>query len=208
MEHRQARQHGQMMSMSWGKFAGMIAVTVTAMFVLMYQLIYSWDHATFSINRLVSSFVMGSVMVLLMLAFMWSMFKGMALKIGVLAGAIILGIVFLTINRDQTLVGDEGFMKSMIPHHSIAINNARKSDIRDPRVARLADEIIESQVREIAEMKWLLEDIDRNGRLGSATLARVPAELTPEMARKIQENVRSASPPGSEDRLPQLQSGR
>jgi uncharacterized protein (DUF305 family) len=39
----------------------------------------------------------------------------------------------------------------MIPHHSIAIN-ARKADIRDPRVRELADQIIASQVREIREM--------------------------------------------------------
>jgi hypothetical protein len=40
-------------------------------------------------------------------------------------------------------------MKSMIPHHSIGTNNARKADIRDPRVRKLADAIISSQVREI-----------------------------------------------------------
>ncbi|MDQ3471710.1 MAG: DUF305 domain-containing protein [Pseudomonadota bacterium] len=195
MKHQQEQQRDQMMSMSWLKFAGMIAASVAAMFVLMYQLVYSWDHATFSLNRLVSSFVMGSVMVLLMLGFMWGMLKGAALKMGLLAGAIVVGIGILAINRDQTLIGDEDFMKSMIPHHSIAINNARKSDIRDPRVQRLANEIIEAQVREIAEMKWLLEEIDRNGRLGNETLPRVPAVLTPEMRAKIDQNIESATPP-------------
>ena len=186
-----------MMSMSWGKFAAMIAAAVVAMFFLMYQLIYSWDHATFSLNRLVSSFVMGSVMVLIMLGFMWSMFKGMTTKVAVLIGAVVVGVAILAINRDQTLIGDEDFMKSMIPHHSIAINNARKSDIRDPRVQRLADEIIESQVREIAEMKLLLEDIDMNGRLGDTTLPRRPAVVTPEMRAKIEENIKSATPPSA-----------
>ena len=193
------------MSMSWGMFAGMMAVTVTVMFFLMYQLIYSWDHATFSVNRLVSSFVMGTVMTLIMLGFMWNMFKGMATKVAVAIGALVLGIILLTVNRDQTLIGDTAFMKSMIPHHSIAINNARKSDIRDPRVARLADEIIESQVREIAEMKRLLADIDRNGRLSDdSTLPRIPAVVTPKMEQKIEENIRSATPPSAQGRQPQL----
>ena len=191
--------------MSWGKFAAMIAASVIAMFFLMYQLIYSWDHATFSMNRLVSSFVMGTVMTLIMLGFMWKMYKGMATKVAVAVAALVLGIILLTINRDQTLIDDEDFMKSMIPHHSIAINNARKSDIRDPRVKRLADEIIESQVREIAEMKWLLDDIDRNGRISSdATLPRTPAVLTPKMEQKIEENIRSATPPSAKGRQPQL----
>src|SRR3546814_3524252 len=96
---------------------------------------------------------MGSVMTMVMLGFMWSMYKGMALKVAVLAGALILGVALLAINRSQTLVGDVLFMKAMIPHHSIAINNARRADISDPRVRDLADEIIASQMREIAEMR-------------------------------------------------------
>lgn len=204
MDRHDQQHHQKMMSMSWGKFAAMIAASVIAMFFLMYQLIYSWDHAMFSMNRLVSSFVMGTVMTLIMLGFMWKMYKGMATKVAVAVAALVLGIILLTINRDQTLIGDEDFMKSMIPHHSIAINNARKSDIRDPRVKALADEIIKSQVREIAEMKWLLGDIERNGRLGDRTLPRVPARLTPDLKQKGEEKIRSATPPSAQGRQPQL----
>ena len=178
-----------MMGMSWGKFAAMIATSVFVMFFLMYQLIYSLDHATFSINRLVASLVMGCVMTIVMLSFMWSMYKGMATKIAVVAGALLLGVALLAINRGQTLVGDVGFMRSMIPHHSIAINNARKADISDPRVRRLADEIIASQVREIAEMNLLIEDIERNGERGASALPARPAEVTPDMMPKIREAV-------------------
>lgn len=186
--------HGKMMTVSWGKFAAMIATSVIAMFFLMYQLVYSLDHATFSLNRLVSSLLMGCVMTFIMLGFMWPMMRGKTAKLAVVVGAFVVGAGILAINRDQTLIGDEGFMKSMIPHHSIAINNARKSDIRDPRVQRLADEIIESQVREIAEMKLLLQEIEINGRLGNQTLPRVPAVLTPEMKSKIEQNIESATP--------------
>jgi hypothetical protein len=98
--------------------------------------------------------------------------------------------VLLGINRTQALVGDSAFMESMIPHHSIAINNARKASISDPRVRKLADEIIESQVREIAEMKLLLEDIDANGRRGEAKLPARPADVTPEMEARIRQAVR------------------
>ena len=178
-------QGKQMPSMSWGRFAVMIAVSTVIMFFLMYQLVYSSEHLMFSLNRLISAFIMGSVMTVIMLGFMWSMYKGMALKVGVLAGALVLGIALLAINRAQTLVGDVLFMKAMIPHHSIAINNARRADISDPRVRALADEIIASQVREIAEMKLLIEDIDRNGERGTAPLPARPAELSPDMLPKI-----------------------
>ena len=55
----------------------------------------------------------------------------------------------------------------MIPHHSIAVNNARKATIKDPRVRKLADKIIKSQVREIAEMELLITDIQQNGARGN-----------------------------------------
>ncbi|MBA2770629.1 MAG: hypothetical protein H0U34_01225 [Sphingomonas sp.] len=84
-------QHDRMMTVSWGKFAVMIATSVSAMFFLMYQLVYSFDHATFSLTRLVSSLVMGGVMTL-MLGFMWPMVRGGAVKLSVLIGAVVLGI--------------------------------------------------------------------------------------------------------------------
>src|SRR3546814_4242028 len=142
-----------MESMGWGRFSAMIAVSTFIMFFLRYQLVDSSEHLMFSLNRLIAAFIMGSVMTMVMLGLMWSMYKGMALKVAVLAGALILGVALLAINRSQTLVGDVLVMKAMIPHHSIAINNARRADISDPRVRDLADEIIASQMREIAEMK-------------------------------------------------------
>lgn len=51
-------------------------------------------------------------------------------------------------------------MKAMIPHHSIAIMTSERAHIRDPRVRQLADEIIEAQVREIAEMERLIAELE------------------------------------------------
>jgi uncharacterized protein (DUF305 family) len=52
-------------------------------------------------------------------------------------------------------------MRAMIPHHSIAIMTSRRANIDDPRVRELADGIIEAQVKEIAEMKALIADLER-----------------------------------------------
>jgi hypothetical protein len=178
------------MGMSWARFAAMIAVSTFVMFFLMYQLIYSLDHAMFSLNRLLASLVMGCVMTIVMLGFMWSMYRGMGAKIAVVAVAALGAVALLSVNRSQALIGDTSFMKAMIPHHSIAINNAEKASIRDPRVRKLANEIIESQVREIAEMKLLITDIARNGPRGRTELPPVPAEVTSEMESEIKEAVR------------------
>jgi hypothetical protein len=189
-KERKMDQQKKMMSMSWGRFAAMIATSTFIMFFLMYQLIYSFDHAMFSVNRLIASLVMGCVMTIVMLGFMWSMYKGMGTKIAILVVAALAGVILLSVNRSQALIGDISFMNSMIPHHSIAINNARKSSISDPRVRELADEIIESQVREIAEMKLLIEDIERNGERGTDPLPARSTEITSEMRQEIEEAVK------------------
>ena len=182
-------QQNHSMKMGWGRFAAMIATSTVIMFFLMYQLVYQADHAMFSLNRLIASLVMGSVMTVVMLGFMWSMYEGMAAKISVLAGGAVLGLMFLYVNRSQALIEDVSFMKSMIPHHSIAINNARKAEISDPRVRELADQIIAAQVEEIRAMKLLIDDIAQNGERGDAPIPARTAEITPDMLPKIQEMV-------------------
>jgi hypothetical protein len=182
-------QH-ERMGMGWGRFAAMIGTSVAIMFFLMYQLIYTLDHATFSLNRAIASLVMGCVMTIVMLGYMWSMYRGKRTKIAVLVVAALLGVLLLSMNRSQAAIGDVSFMTSMIPHHSIAINNARKASLSDPRVRALADQIIKSQVREIAEMKLLIADIEREGERGTTELPAGSAELTPEMAREAREAVK------------------
>jgi Na+(H+)/acetate symporter ActP len=182
-------QQSGMKGMGWARFAGMIATSTVVMFFLMYQLVYSADHATFSLNRLIASLVMACVMTIVMLGFMWSMYHGQRVKVAVLVLAAVIGTALLAANRSQTFISDVSFMKAMIPHHSIAINNGRKASISDPRVRELADEIIEAQVREIAEMKLLIRDIERNGERGTGALPARPATLTPEMERDARDAV-------------------
>ena len=189
-EHIQMEGHKPMMAMSWTRFVAMIGTSTFIMFFLMYQLIYSMDHAMLSINRLVASLVMGCVMSVVMLSFMWSMYRGRTIKIAVLVGATAGAVILLLVNRTQMVISDVAFMKSMIPHHSIAINNARKATLTDPRVRRLADVIIESQVREIAEMKLLIEDINREGKRGTSKLPARSAQVTPDMEPEIRDAVR------------------
>ncbi|WP_245792760.1 DUF305 domain-containing protein [Carnobacterium alterfunditum] len=50
-------------------------------------------------------------------------------------------------------------MQGMIPHHSIAILTSERADIEDPRVRKLADDIIKAQKKEIKEMKELIEEL-------------------------------------------------
>ena len=54
-------------------------------------------------------------------------------------------------------------MKAMIPHHSIAIMTSERAHNSDPRTRQLAKEIIEAQRREIAEMRYLIAQIEEHG---------------------------------------------
>ena len=78
--------------------------------------------------------------------------------------------------RSQTTVDDTEYMAAMIPHHSIAIMTSERASLKDPRVRELAQAIIVAQRREIAEMKYLIDDIEQNG---PRTEERLPEEMQP-----------------------------
>lgn len=72
-------------------------------------------------------------------------------------------VLSLWLVRSQKTVTGVDYMQGMIPHHSIAILTSERAQIHDPRVRKLADEIIDAQRREIKEMEWLIADIRENG---------------------------------------------
>ena len=173
--------HRAMPSMRWSTFAVMIAVSTTVMFGLMYLNTYQADHVFFSQTRMWMALYMGAVMAAIMLAFMWTMYRGQGTKIAVMIASALAFAGSLYLVRSQQTVGDEAWMKAMIPHHSIAVLTSSRAHIRDQRVRELADSIIEAQVREIEEMKLLIADIEANGTRGTVDLPARPAVLTPEM---------------------------
>jgi uncharacterized protein (DUF305 family) len=120
------------------------------------------DHVFFSQTRMWMAFVMGAVMAVIMLAFMMKMYPDKRANAAILVGSVLIFVAALWLVRSQQTVDDVSYMKAMIPHHSIAIMTSERAHIRDPRVRKLADGIIEAQVREIAEMKRLIADLGRN----------------------------------------------
>jgi uncharacterized protein (DUF305 family) len=99
---------------------------------------------------------------LIMMAFMLNMYRNATANIAIIAGSVVAFGLALWLVRSQQTVGDVAYMKAMVPHHSIAIMTSERARIRDARVRRLADNIIESQRREIEEMKQLIADLQQN----------------------------------------------
>ncbi|MBA1157334.1 DUF305 domain-containing protein [Microvirga mediterraneensis] len=148
--------------MSYGRFGAMIVTSTVVMFGLMYLNTYALDHVFYSQTRTWMAVVMGAVMGVIMLGFMWSMYGNRAANMAILAVSAVVFAGALWLVRSQETVSDVSYMKAMIPHHSIAIMTSERAHIRDPRVRLLADRIIEAQVREIGEMRTLIADLERN----------------------------------------------
>ena len=149
---------------NYGRFFIMIGTSMVLMYLTTY--LNSWDifgHAWFSETRLFMTMIMGSVMTVVMLLFMLKMYRNTTANILIILGAVLLFGSALFLVRSQITVTGVDYMEAMIPHHSIAILTSERSQIKDPRVQNLADEIIAAQVREIKEMEWLIDDIRTNG---------------------------------------------
>lgn len=146
--------------MSYKRFFAMIVTATVAMFILMYSTVYSTDHILWSSTKTFMALYMGATMAVIMLAFMLKMYDNKKANIAIIVGsALLFGVVYLVF-RTQTAIGDVTYMRQMIPHHSLAILTSERANITDPRVRRLADEIIVAQKAEIAEMKALIADLE------------------------------------------------
>ncbi|TCU73907.1 hypothetical protein EDE08_10465 [Bradyrhizobium sp. R2.2-H] len=146
--------------MSYGRFAAMIAASTIIMFALMYLNTFALDHVWYSQTRTWMALLMGAVMAIVMLGFMWSMYRNRTANIAILVTGVAVFAISLWLVRSQETVSDVAYMKAMIPHHSIAVLTSERAHIRDPRVRKLADDIIEAQVREIGEMERLIADLE------------------------------------------------
>jgi hypothetical protein len=144
----------------YARFGLMIATSIVVMFGLMYLHTYSADHVFFSETRAYMALIMGAAMAIVMLLFMLHMYEDGRKNAAILVSAAVVFAGALGLVRSQQTVDDVSWMKAMIPHHSIAILTSERARIRDPRVRELADEIIEAQRREIAEMKELIAELE------------------------------------------------
>lgn len=162
--------------MTYKRFGLMILTSTVVMFVLMYLNTYAWEHVFFSETRVYMAVLMGATMAFVMLSYMAGMYPSRAANIAIFASSIVVFGISLWLVRSQVTVSGESYMRAMIPHHSIAIMTSERAQIRDPRVRKLADEIIEAQRREIAEMRYLIAD-SADGRVEERVYEDPPATV-------------------------------
>lgn len=138
-------------------FAANLFISGVVMYFVMYTMIDSTAELYHNLNNVYMTMMMVTTMALLMLWMMPAMFPDRRTN-------LILNVVFAALflfalygMRTQALVGDNQFLRAMIPHHSGAILMCEKSTLTDPKIKQLCSGIVAGQKAEIAQMEALLK---------------------------------------------------
>jgi len=132
-------------------------ISAVVMYLVMFVMIDNIGSFYNNLNMLYMTLMMVAPMVVLMILAMRHMFPSKTLNTVLLVASTLAFFGAFALIRTQTTIGDQGFLRSMIPHHSGAILMCREASLRDAEVRRLCGQIIESQRREIDEMRSILQ---------------------------------------------------
>lgn len=145
---------------NYKKFLLLLGLSFLIMYSIMYFNVDKFDHIRISLNRFYMAILMATPMAVIMLGGMSSMYKNKKLNIAIMSISIVIFITAFLLLRNQGFINDKQFMESMIPHHSSAILVSKEASLNDPEVKKLARQIIESQEREIEQMKNILKRME------------------------------------------------
>lgn len=148
---------GDMQHSMWVRLAIMTVIGFVAMYLLMFTMIDSGADFYQNLNMAYMAGSMTAAMVIIELIVMSVMYKNAKLRNILIVVSAVLLVLTVAFTRYQTAIGDDGFLRSMIPHHSGAILMCENPRLEDPEILQLCKEIIESQKREIDQMNRILE---------------------------------------------------
>jgi hypothetical protein len=158
MKH--AHQHGDMSEDMTRKNYLMLAVNLFAgamiMYLGMFAMIWSASEFIQNVNFVYMALIMWAPMSAVMLWTMRDMYPSKRLNLSLFLIFALVFVLSLWGMRDQLLVGDRQFLRSMIPHHSGAILMCERSNLSDPEIKALCEGIVRGQQAEITQMKAIL----------------------------------------------------
>lgn len=142
---------------SYLRLAVMLLVSFVAMYVLMYAMVDVAANAVPNANQAYMAGLMTAPMLVLELLLMGSMYTNKtANKLLVVTGFLALGGCWWAI-RSQAAIGDDQFLRSMIPHHAGAILMCNQANLKNPELLKLCEGIVRSQQEEIDLMQSKLD---------------------------------------------------
>lgn len=139
----------------------MAGLSFICMFILMYAMVDVFGNVFFNINQAYMAALMAAPMVVIELLVMGMMYPNKKLNAVLIGISVVVGVLSFAATRRQMLVGDKQFVRSMIPHHAGAILMCNESAIQDSEIKELCRNIHESQTREIAQMKAILQRLEK-----------------------------------------------
>lgn len=138
-----------------------MALGLIVMYIVMFSMIDGFHDFRNNLNMFYMAVTMWAPMGIFMLATMPGMFPRKQLNIALHIMFLALTIGSFASTRAQTLIDDDQFIDSMIPHHSGAILMCREADLRDPELLTLCEEIIAAQRSEIEQMETIKARLDQ-----------------------------------------------
>jgi uncharacterized protein (DUF305 family) len=133
-----------------------LLASLAVMYLVMFSMIDGLDDFYNNLNTFYMALTMVAPMGMLMLLTMGSMYPNRRLNLAIHAALAVLFVAAFLGTRSQAAIGDEQFLRSMIPHHSGAILMCREGAITDPEIVALCGQIIRSQQDEIDQMNGIL----------------------------------------------------
>ena len=144
------------------KLGVMFSLHFIAMYFLMYAMVHNLGSNVYnSLNEVYMAALMSASMIAIELLLMRSMYPNQALNVVLIFASVILLAGSWTLIRKQTAIGDEQFIRSMIPHHAGAILMCHEASLRDKELKDLCGSIISSQQAEIDQMKAIKRRLDQ-----------------------------------------------
>ena len=156
MEDHAKSAHHEVGSKPYMMLAVNLGLSLLVMYVAMFAMIWSWGEFIQNVNFFYMALVMWAPMGAIMLATMGGMYRNRKLNAALYVAFAAILVLSLVGIRQQSLVGDDQFLRSMIPHHSGAILMCEEAKLTDPEIRQLCGEIIQAQKDEIAQMKRIM----------------------------------------------------
>lgn len=134
-----------------------LLISYCVMVIIMFSRVNIFANVFLSLNQIYMAGLMVAPMLIIMLMVMSTMYPNKSFNRVLLAIGVALIILFWTLLRSQAGVGNQQFLRSMIPHHAAAILVCDQASITDARIQELCQEIVATQEREIRIMKELMQ---------------------------------------------------
>lgn len=160
MQHKHRMQDSK--HSMYGRFVLMAVVMFIAMYCLMFAMIDRLENFIPNINNVYMTSLMVAVMLLIELWIMKKMYIHSGFNWIIVIIAITVGVLSWLGIRQQVSVGDEQFLKGMIPHHAAALLMSEKANLTDPELIKLQKNILKTQAQEIELMKRKLKELEKN----------------------------------------------